>query len=551
MPHHHLTGSFPEKQYHWTVGNDIHLRMSKLSDTPTRSESERLPKTPLDDPIRLTALHATALMDSPPEEAFDRAVRVATRLLGTPVGLVSLVDGERQFFKAQTGLPEHTAAARQTPLSHSFCQHVVETELPLSVRDAREDPLVRKNLAIKDLGVIAYLGVPLHAPDGHVLGSFCAIQSEPRDWTADEQAILEDVAAGIEAEISLRSALVRSSELEQRATEAEERFRLALRAGQIGTYDFDPATQVAQWDAKLYEIWGLATDETDIFGTVRQTIHPDDLQAWETDVANSLDPDGPGQHDLEMRIHRPDTGDLRWVHAVGKATFVDGTPTRLIGTVRDITDQKTSEEREKMLMQELNHRVKNLFAVVSGMISMTARASDTPDNMATALRGRVDALAAAHALIQPAISADSGLSVETTLHDLLETLVRPHVRSEVALQLKGLPVSLKPDGATSLALVLHELATNAAKYGALSQQDGRLTVAWELIDFGQNDIDPKMTLTWSERGGPSVDAPPTHKGFGSRLIDLTVKGQLRGGLQSDWHRNGVEHTLSMSAGLFT
>ncbi|WP_181377207.1 GAF domain-containing protein [Pontivivens insulae] len=481
-------------------------------------------------------------MDSPPEEAFDRAVRLATRLLGTPVGLVSLVDGQRQFFKAQTGLPEPTATARETPLTHSFCQHVVTSDAPLTVHDAREDPLVQDNLAIRDLGVIAYLGVPLHAPDGQVLGSFCAIQSEPRDWTEAELATLTDIAAGIETEIKLRDEVVRNADLAERATAAEERFRLALHAGQVGTYDFDPRTQQTRWDQELYAIWGVATDVADVFAAVQQSIHADDLQMWEADVAASLDPDGTGQHDIEMRIYRPDSGEMRWMHAMGQASFENGIPVRLIGTVRDITAQKEAAEREKLLAHELNHRVKNLFAVVSGMISMTARNSTTPDDMATALRGRVQALSAAHALIQPAISGEQLETSQVTLQTLTAALLEPHMRGADAVTLAGPALPLEPGTASSLALVLHELATNAAKYGALSASEGKLDVTWALSDDDGAEV---LTFQWGENGGPPVAAAPTAKGFGSKLIEMTVNAQMRGRLKSDWATSGVHHTLTI------
>ena len=124
---------------------------------------------PLRNPERLAALAETGLPDSGPEEAFDRLTRMVTRLLGVPVSLVSLVDDRRQFFKSLQGLRGPTSVARQTPLTHSFCQHVVIKQSPLMVTDAENDPLVRENLAIPDLGVKAYLGVPLKLPSGHII----------------------------------------------------------------------------------------------------------------------------------------------------------------------------------------------------------------------------------------------------------------------------------------------------------------------------------------------------------------------------------------------
>jgi len=172
--------------------------------------AQRLPGLPGesqdDDPYRLSELHHTLLLDSPPQESFDRLTRLTSTVLNVPVALVSLVDSDRQFFKSCLGLAQPWAAQRQTPLSHSFCQHVVESGRPLVISDAREHPLLRNNPAIRDLGVIAYAGVPLITPTGHVLGALCAIDHEPRHWTSEQIEILSNLAGSVLSEIQLNAA---------------------------------------------------------------------------------------------------------------------------------------------------------------------------------------------------------------------------------------------------------------------------------------------------------------------------------------------------------
>jgi GAF domain-containing protein len=159
----------------------------------------------LAEPGRLAALHESALLDTPAEESFDRLARLAARIVGAPVALVTAVDRDRQFFKSCLGLPEPWATRRETPLSHSFCQHVVTAREPVIVTDAREDSRFIGNLAIRDLGVIAYLGVPLNTAAGQAIGTLCVIDHKPRIWTDDEISLVSDIAAAVVTEITLRT----------------------------------------------------------------------------------------------------------------------------------------------------------------------------------------------------------------------------------------------------------------------------------------------------------------------------------------------------------
>jgi signal transduction histidine kinase len=176
----------------------------------------------LGDHERKAALLRSGLLDSPVEEAFDRATRLASRVIGAPVSLVSIVDGDRQFFKSQVGLPEPWATDRQTPLSHSFCQYVVMRGDSLVVADAREDAILRDNRAIEDLGVVAYLGVPIIDGSGNVLGSFCVIDDQAREWTEEEEELLRDVAEQVHVLLLQREALesARQAELRRRNVSA-------------------------------------------------------------------------------------------------------------------------------------------------------------------------------------------------------------------------------------------------------------------------------------------------------------------------------------------
>ena len=153
------------------------------------------------DPKRLAALRKTALLDSAPDERFDGLARVAARALNAPTALVTLVDEDRQFFKSCIGVPEPWATTRETPLSHSFCQHAVAARKPLIVEDAREDPVLRDNLAIHDMNAIAYAGIPLIGADGQALGTLCVLDSKQRSWRPEETELLEEIAGTVVAQI--------------------------------------------------------------------------------------------------------------------------------------------------------------------------------------------------------------------------------------------------------------------------------------------------------------------------------------------------------------
>ncbi|CAA9492217.1 MAG: hypothetical protein AVDCRST_MAG85-1294 [uncultured Solirubrobacteraceae bacterium] len=182
-----------------------------LADVATRSlERRALGETDgdgiLSDPARRAALVRTGLLNGPIDAALDRLTGVVARVLDAPVALVSLVDADKQVFAGCIGLPEPWATDRQTPLSHSFCQHAVTSREPLIVADARKDPRVKDNLAIRDLDVIAYAGIPLIDRQGQALGSLCVIDHRPRRWTDAEVELLNDLATTVVDELESRSA---------------------------------------------------------------------------------------------------------------------------------------------------------------------------------------------------------------------------------------------------------------------------------------------------------------------------------------------------------
>ena len=208
---------------------------------------------------------------------------------------------------------------------------------------------------------------------------------------------------------------------------------------------------------------------------------------------------------------------------------------------KEIAERKQAEEDRLIILRELNHRVKNLFAVTVGMVGMTAKTSATPQEMADTLTGRLRALASAHDLIRPSVSSENQRAHSTHVGALVERILAAHISLDQGqIRLEGPEVVVGSGGAASLALVLHEVATNAAKHGALSRPTGRVAISWRLEEGGY------MVLDWIERGGPPIAGPPQRKGFGAQLASMSARGQLGGDIQTTWRPEGAEIRLRAS-----
>jgi len=316
----------------------------------------------LTDPVRLDALRESGLLDSAPEESFDRLTRLAARVLGTPVALMSIVDGDRQFFKSCIGLAEPWASRRQTPLSHSFCQYMVESHQPLVVEDAREHPLLKDNLAVPELGVVAYAGVPISLPGGQPLGSFCVIDHRPRRWSEAELETLHDLAGSIVTEIQLRIDLVGRRSAEAALSQSEARFRGAFDYAPIGMALVGLDGRFLDVNRALCETVGYSVEEL-VTLTFQNITHPDDLDI-DLAFASRLRSGAIRSYQMEKRyIHKE--GRQVWVLLAGSAVRdAEGQVIYFIAQVEDISARKEaeaalrhSETRFRMLMDTANEGV--------------------------------------------------------------------------------------------------------------------------------------------------------------------------------------------------
>jgi PAS domain S-box-containing protein len=261
-----------------------------------------------------------------------------------------------------------------------------------------------------------------------------------------------------------------------------------------------------------------------------QFLHPDDHAAaqgaWRGAVASERD------YEIEYRLRRAD-GEYRWMLVRGlPMRNKAGRVSRWIGTCTDIHEQKATAEQHELLTRELSHRIKNIFAVISGLITLSLRKRPELRELGTDLQLRVLALGRAHDFVRPHSEYSRAYIAHSSLTGMLLSLLGPYQAHEgERVTIRGDDVRIDDRSATPLALFFHELATNAAKYGALSAGEGRVEIE---LDTSGGDF----ALTWTERGGPPVK-PPTSTGFGTTLIEMSVTRQLGGKLDYDWRDDGL------------
>jgi PAS domain S-box-containing protein len=315
-------------------------------------------------PDRLAALRRTALLDTPPEEAFDRLTRMAARLLGTPVSLISLVADDHQFFKSAIGLPEPWASRRANPISFSFCGQVVATGEPLVLEDARRHPLLRHNPVIRELGWVAYAGVPLVTRQGHTIGALCVVDKTPRLWSERDIALLQDLAASVVTEIELRSEIAERRQAEWGLRDTQEQFHSSFEESGVGMALISTDGRWVRMNRALAEILGHAGD--DLIGLpVEAQTHPDDAAA-DQEAMRLLLAGECRTYTMEKRYVRP-SGEIVWALVnVSLVPGPEGEPGHLIAGVQDITERKhaenalrASEERYRLLAQSSNEVVRD------------------------------------------------------------------------------------------------------------------------------------------------------------------------------------------------
>jgi PAS domain S-box-containing protein len=332
---------------------------------------------------------------------------------------------------------------------------------------------------------------------------------------------LEQLNAELERRVADRTAELERST--RRLQQSEDRRNLALAAGKMGSWDWDLVRGDCAFDEGQKRIFGVDPTSFEVtLKSIRQLVHRDDWRKLSRVIRQARQ--DAGSYQVEFRVCRPD-GDVRWCLGTAAASKdAANRVSRVSGVTIDITDRKEAEERQSLLAREVDHRAKNALAVVHAIVSLTR--ADNIRQFVSAVEGRIQALARAHSLL-----SESRWRGANIAHLIQEELAPYRTPRFDRVRISGKALSLEPSTAQALGLALHELATNAAKYGGLSAPSGGVQIDWELKGA-------ELALHWNENGGPPVDeAAPG--GFGIRVIKASVETQLGGTVDFDWRRDGL------------
>jgi two-component sensor histidine kinase/PAS domain-containing protein len=334
----------------------------------------------------------------------------------------------------------------------------------------------------------------------------------------------------------LRGAAARRQAAEHDLQASKDRLQLALDATQLGWWQYDPLRRTGSGDTRASEIFDFdIADNAAVIEELLKRAHPDDVERVRTAIAAALDPADPKPLVVEYRVQRRD-GKVRWVENHGLAYFEgDGLERRAVsftGTVADISERKEREEKEHLLMREINHRAKNMLSVVDAIAHQTAAKS--PEDFIERFSERIQALSANQDLLVR--NEWNGVEIEDLVHAQLAHFA-DLIGSRIAVH--GPKLRLKPASAQAIGLALHELATNAGKYGSLSTDTGRVDVSW-----GTNG--DTLAISWTEREGPRVSAP-RRRGFGTIVTEMMTERSVDGAVALDYAPSGLTWRLTCPA----
>ncbi|WP_189501721.1 HWE histidine kinase domain-containing protein [Mesorhizobium sp. M00.F.Ca.ET.216.01.1.1] len=480
---------------------------------------------------RLAMIHHLDAFDMAADPDFDRISGLAAAMMRTPIALVTLLGAERQWFKSRVGLDE-----TETATDISFCAHAIAAgDGPMVVIDATVDPRFSGNpLVTGEKHIRFYAGAPVVVA-GARIGTLCVLDRKPHAFPSaaklGQLKALADLAGSL---FMLKDATRNGAMVEAALAREEKRRAIALDAASLASWAWDIRTDMIECDVLLSELFNLPRSNRLRARDILTAIDPRDVYQTETRFRDAL----TGSDDYLGEYRVKGINPPRWIATRGRVIERDGEgkPTLIFGVNYDITERKLGDERQRLLLRELNHRVKNTLATVQALATQTVRHARQPSEFLEAFGARLQALGVAHNLLSDREWRGIGIS------ELVQIEVKPFDTAEhPRMAISGVDLLLSPDQAVGLGLILHELASNALQYGSLSVASGRVDLDWKAQ--GRRGA-RRLVLTWRESGGPQVEPPDRH-GFGSILIRRSLAKVISSEVTHEFRPEGVFAEISM------
>jgi PAS domain S-box-containing protein len=475
---------------------------------------------------RQQAIAALKALDGEDDADFRRVTRLAARLFGAPVGVISLLDGDRLWFYARHGVVEIEA-----PAERSLTALLVETPdaSPMAVADLLEHPEFADLGSRVDSEPVRFLaGAPI-VVHGQKLGALCVAATEPRETIEDGLlAELAELATLCGSLFELKDEARVRARMAAELIKEEWRHALTLEAGKVGSWVWDVKSREIVGNDIFRQMFGLSGSGPLKVEAMMALIDQSDLEAVTRAIEETFE--RGADYAVEFRVAQ--TG--RWLVGRGRVYRRDaaGRPLVMMGVNIDVTDAREAAEQQRILLRELNHRVKNTLAMIQSLARQTLRRTPEPQLFIDSFSGRLRTLSEAHTLLAERDWSGIGLT------ELIQTEIEPLVALD-QLAIDGDDVKLPPDQALGLGLVLHELASNALKFGALSAPGGRVQISWTVAEAPR-----RIELAWTESGGPKV-TPPTYRGFGTSLIERSLDKVLDSSVSLSFPEEGVTAKISL------
>ncbi|MEO1730497.1 MAG: PAS domain-containing protein [Pseudomonadota bacterium] len=476
-----------------------------------------------DEEERLVTLASYSISELFGDAELARLAKFAAHLCGTPTGAVSLVEAERQIFLASEGV-----AVTETARSTSLCSHAMLTGEVLTVPDASKDARFAEFTSVtSERHLRFYAGAPLISSEGAPLGALCVTDTiaRPEGLSALQREGLLVLADAVKRRLLAHR---QATEVTAAIRSSADRLQFMIDSVPDIAWSAGPGAQFDYINARWRKVTGLPTPRH--VEDWRAAVHPDQFEKTRAKFIDAVQRAAPFEDEWQM-LHAD--GSYRWVLSRAVPSTDDPETARWFGTLTDIDDARKALQEREMLAGELAHRIKNIFSVIIGLISLHARGDATHEAFAKILSDNIQALSRAQefALQLDRIKAED-------LKGLLMVLMAPYgLPGSQAAVITGDAVQFGVRAATPLALVFHEMATNSAKYGALSTMQG--CVAINVERSGEN-----AAITWQESGGPATE-PPKDEGFGSRLMTMAITHQLGGTMEQSWLREGLRAVITL------